>query len=87
VFQKNICDGVGVQDESIGTPLYPPLFWLDNIFNSILFAWLLLLDVLIAVGPSVKNPQDSQPKYAKVQKMCKSTVQTYCISFFSVKVT
>jgi hypothetical protein len=33
VFKKNICDGVGAQDESIGTPLYSPLFWLDNIFN------------------------------------------------------
>jgi hypothetical protein len=34
VLNKNICDGVGVQDESIGTPLYPPLFWLDNIFKA-----------------------------------------------------
>jgi hypothetical protein len=30
---KNICDGVGGQDESNGTHLDPPLFWLDNIFN------------------------------------------------------
>ncbi len=30
---KNICDGVGGQDESNGTPLDPPLFWLDNIFK------------------------------------------------------
>jgi hypothetical protein len=33
VFKKNICDDVGVQDESIGTPLNPPLFWLDIIFK------------------------------------------------------
>jgi hypothetical protein len=33
VFKKNICDGIGCQDESNGTPLYLPLFWLDNIFN------------------------------------------------------
>jgi hypothetical protein len=33
VLKKNICDGVGGQDESNGTPLYPPLFWLDNIFK------------------------------------------------------
>ncbi len=33
VCLKNICDGVGGQDESNGTPLDPPLFWLDNIFN------------------------------------------------------
>ncbi len=30
---QNICDGVGGQDESNGTPLDPPLFWLDNIFK------------------------------------------------------
>jgi hypothetical protein len=34
VCLKNICDGVGGQDESNGTPLDPPLFWLDNIFNA-----------------------------------------------------
>jgi hypothetical protein len=34
VFKKNICDGVGGQDESNGTPLCPPLFWLDNIFKA-----------------------------------------------------
>ncbi len=33
VWLKNICDCVGGQDESNGTPLDPPLFWLDNIFN------------------------------------------------------
>jgi hypothetical protein len=33
VFKKNITDGVRSQNESIDTPLYPPLFWLDNIFN------------------------------------------------------
>ncbi len=31
---KNICDGVGGQDESNGTPLDPPLFLLDNIFKA-----------------------------------------------------
>ncbi len=31
---KNICDGVGGQDEWNGTHLDPPLFWLDNIFKS-----------------------------------------------------
>ncbi len=38
VCLKNIWDGVGGQDESNGTPLDPPLFWLDNIFkfNSLL---------------------------------------------------
>jgi hypothetical protein len=45
VFKKNISDGVGSRNESIGTPLYPPLFWLDNIFNAkcmhgnVLFLW------------------------------------------------
>jgi hypothetical protein len=34
VYLKNSCDGVGGQDESNGTPLDPPLFWLDNIFKS-----------------------------------------------------
>ncbi len=33
VCLKTICDGVGGQDESNGTPLDPPLFWLDNIFK------------------------------------------------------
>jgi hypothetical protein len=33
VCLKNICDGAGGQDESNGTPLDPPLFWLDNIFK------------------------------------------------------
>jgi hypothetical protein len=33
VCPKNICDGVGGQDESNGTPLDPPLFWLDNFFK------------------------------------------------------
>jgi hypothetical protein len=31
--QKNISDGVGSRNESIHTPLDPPLFWLDNIFK------------------------------------------------------
>jgi hypothetical protein len=34
VFKKNISDGVGSRNKSIDTPLYPPLFWLDNIFNA-----------------------------------------------------
>jgi hypothetical protein len=34
VCLKNICDGVGSQNGSNGTPLDPPLFWLDNIFKS-----------------------------------------------------
>ncbi len=33
VYLKNSCDGVGGQEESNGTPLDPPLFWLDNIFK------------------------------------------------------
>jgi hypothetical protein len=33
VFKKNICDGVGGQDELNGITLYPPLFWLDNVFK------------------------------------------------------
>jgi hypothetical protein len=37
VFKKNISDGVGSRNESIGTPLYPPLFWLDNIFKQLFF--------------------------------------------------
>jgi hypothetical protein len=35
VCLKNICDGVGGQDESNGIHLDPPLFWLDNIFKLI----------------------------------------------------
>jgi hypothetical protein len=34
VCLKNICDGVGCQNGLNGTPLDPPLFWLDNIFKS-----------------------------------------------------
>jgi hypothetical protein len=34
VCLKNTCDGVGGQDESNGTHLASPLFWLDNIFNT-----------------------------------------------------
>jgi hypothetical protein len=33
VFKKNISDGAGSPNGSNGTPLDPPLFWLDNIFN------------------------------------------------------
>jgi hypothetical protein len=33
VFKKKICDGVGGQDELNGITLYPPLFWVDNIFK------------------------------------------------------
>jgi hypothetical protein len=36
VFKKNISDGVGSRNESIHTPLDPPLFWLDNIFQQTL---------------------------------------------------
>jgi hypothetical protein len=35
VCLKNICDGVGRQNGSNGTPLDPPLFWLDNIFKGL----------------------------------------------------
>jgi hypothetical protein len=37
VCQKNICDGVGCQNGSNGTPLDPTLYWLDNIFKGILY--------------------------------------------------
>jgi hypothetical protein len=43
VCLKNICDGVGCQDESNGIPLYPPLFWLDNIFNDVFRHFLQLI--------------------------------------------
>ncbi len=46
MFKKNISDGVGSRNESIHTPLDPPLFWLDNIFNSSL--------ILIYLLPSVR---------------------------------
>jgi hypothetical protein len=36
VFKKNISDGVGSRNKSIDTPLYPPLFWLDNIFKGLI---------------------------------------------------
>ncbi len=35
VCLKNICDGIGRPNGSNGSPLNPPLFWLDNIFNKI----------------------------------------------------
>jgi hypothetical protein len=35
VCLKNIRDGVGSQNGSNGTPLDPPLFWLDNIFKKV----------------------------------------------------
>jgi hypothetical protein len=44
---KNISDGVGSQNGSNGTPLDPPLFWLDNIFKELLFSlkvWKFLLN-------------------------------------------
>jgi hypothetical protein len=34
VYLKNIGDCVPSRDKSIGTPLDPPLFWLDNIFKN-----------------------------------------------------
>jgi hypothetical protein len=43
VCLKNICDGVGCQNGSNGTPLYPPLFWLDNIFKLVVTKELLLV--------------------------------------------
>jgi hypothetical protein len=43
VCLKNICDGVGGQDESNGIPLNPPLFWLDIIFNRQEYTWVVLL--------------------------------------------
>ncbi len=33
MFKKNISDDVGSPNGSNGTPLDPPLFWLDNIFK------------------------------------------------------
>ncbi len=33
MLKKNISDGVGSRNELIDTPLDPPPFWLDNIFN------------------------------------------------------
>jgi hypothetical protein len=33
VFKRNIGVCVGRQDKSIGSPLDPPSFWLDNIFQ------------------------------------------------------
>jgi hypothetical protein len=47
VCLKNICDGVGGQDVSNGTPLDPPLFWLDNIFN--MFYWRMTVEVQYCV--------------------------------------
>jgi hypothetical protein len=32
-LKKNISDGVESRNGSNGTPLNPPLFWLDNIFK------------------------------------------------------
>jgi hypothetical protein len=37
VCLKNICDGVGRQNGLNGTPLDPPLYWLDNILSSFRF--------------------------------------------------
>jgi hypothetical protein len=42
VFKKNISDGVGSPNGSNGTPLDPPLFWLDNIFKYQKKIWTLL---------------------------------------------
>ncbi len=39
MFKQNIGDCVGRQDESIGNPLDPPLFWLDNIFKGLIFCF------------------------------------------------
>ncbi len=33
MYLKNIGDCVPSREESIGTPLDPPLFWLDNIYK------------------------------------------------------
>jgi hypothetical protein len=63
VSLKNICDGVGGQDESNGTPLDPPLFWLDNIFNAL--TWWITVQVKekedtvhINIGTQNKNISD-----------------------------
>ncbi len=34
MYLKNISDCVPSRDESIGTHLHPPLFWLDNILKA-----------------------------------------------------
>jgi hypothetical protein len=36
VYLKNIGDCVPSRDQAIGTPLDPPLFWLDNIKKKLL---------------------------------------------------
>jgi hypothetical protein len=47
--KKNISDVVGSRNESIDTPLYPPLFWLDNIFKlKILNARFIFIDSLLS---------------------------------------
>ncbi len=55
VCLKNICDGVGCQNGSNGTPLDPPLFWLDNIFNPLCIV-LFLLAVSLRGWKSFRDP-------------------------------
>ncbi len=53
VCLKNICDGIGCQNGSNGTPLDPPLFWLDNIFNIASIPDIIVF--LCVLGCQVKN--------------------------------
>jgi len=39
VYLKNISDCVRRRDEAIGALLDPTLFWLDNIFNDLVYKW------------------------------------------------
>jgi hypothetical protein len=58
---KNICDGVGGQDELNGTSLDPPLFWLDNIFKqrfSILVIFICEFSVLTNLFQCKKTQSD-----------------------------
>ena len=51
VCLKNICDGVGGQDESNVTHLDPPLFWLDNIFKE-----MVQLKPVRSFGQTIEDP-------------------------------
>ncbi len=71
VCLKNICDGVGRQNGSNGTPLDPPLFWLDNIFNSLQYG---LEKLHTGVGELRRGRKNRNIIYMDGYRVCNSEI-------------
>ncbi len=74
MFKKNISDGVGSRNESIDTPLYPPLFWLENIFKHNVLQFLFWGPFSAFLNPPTQLNPDPQH--------WQRTSQTCCFDFF-----